>query len=379
MSEVTYAKGLAGVIAAESKICRIDGQQGLLSYRGYTIQDLAENSTFSESAYLLLYGTLPTKTQLDDFDARLNSYRAIDDSVVAVLKALPKSTHPMLALQAGIASLGGVGEVPAGHNDENFDRAIQLIARTPTIVAAWKRLSEGNEPLAPRADLGHGQNFLYMLTGEAPDEETGHIFDVCLILHMEHSFNASTFTARVVASTEAPMDASVSAAVGALYGPLHGGANERVLHMLDTIPSAGEAAAWLATALENKTKIMGMGHRVYRAKDPRAYVLEAFLKPIASKTGGSENLDKLLIIEAEMKRIMEEKGKPIYPNVDYFSGSLYQMLGIPTDLFTPIFAIARVVGWTAHILEQWEDNRIFRPRALYTGAESNTWKPFGDR
>lgn len=379
MTETTYAKGLAGVIAAESTICKIDGDAGYLRYRGYSIQDLSENSNFGESSYLLLYGKLPSEAELAAFDAQVMSYRALPSFVIDMLKALPRDTHPMIALQAAVAALGALEPVAAGHNEENFTRAKRLIGCFPTIVAAWDRIINGNEPLDPRDDLGHGQNFLYMLTGEAPDAETGHIFDVCLILHMEHSFNASTFTARVVASTEAPMDASVSAAVGALYGPLHGGANERVLHMLDTIPSAAEAADWLAAALENKTKIMGMGHRVYRAKDPRAYVLEAFLKPIASKTGGSENLDKLLIIEAEMKRIMEEKGKPIYPNVDYFSGSLYQMLGIPTDLFTPIFAIARVVGWTAHILEQWEDNRIFRPRALYTGDVSNTWKSFADR
>jgi len=377
MSEATYAKGLAGVIAAESKICRIDGQQGLLSYRGYTIQDLAANSTFSESAYLLLYGALPTKAQLDEFDARLTSYRAIDDSVVNVLKALPKTTHPMLALQAGIAALGGTGEVPAGHDEANFDRAIQLIARTPTIVAAWKRLSEGDAPLAPRTDLGHGQNFLYMLTGEAPDQETGHIFDVCLILHMEHSFNASTFTSRVVASTTAPLDSAISAAVGSLYGPLHGGANERVLHMLDEVESAAVAEEWVMNALASKTKIMGMGHRVYKAKDPRAFVLEGFLTRIAEKTGGNENYRKLKVIESTMAREVGAKG--IYPNVDFFSGSLYQLLGIPTELFTPIFAVGRVVGWCSHVLEQWEDNRIFRPRALYTGDESNTWVDFDAR
>lgn len=379
MSETTYAKGLAGVIAAESSICKIDGEVGYLRYRGYSIQDLAENSNFNESAYLLLYGGLPTKQQLHDFGAEVKSYRAVPSYVTDALRALPSDTHPMIALQTAIASMGANEPVAAGRNDANFARAKRLIGAFPTIVAAWDRIANGKEVLAPRDDLGHGQNFLYMLTGEAPDAETGHIFDVCLILHMEHSFNASTFTARVVASTEAPMDASVAAAVGALYGPLHGGANERVLHMLDTIPSADSAKAWLAEALANKTKIMGMGHRVYRAKDPRAYVLEGFLKPIAEKTGGSENLNKLLVIEAEMKRIMEEKGKQIYPNVDYFSGSLYQMLGIPTDLFTPIFAIARVVGWTAHILEQWEDNRIFRPRALYSGDDENTWAGFDAR
>lgn len=378
MTETTYAKGLAGVIAAESSICKIDGDAGYLRYRGYSIQDLAENSNFAESAYLLLRGALPSESELDAFATALRERRACPAFVLDTLKALPADTHPMIALQAAVAAHGAVEPVAAGHNEENVQRAITLIARFPTIVAAWQRIRSGQEAIAPRQDLGHGQNFLYMLTGEAPDEETGHIFDVCLILHMEHSFNASTFTGRVVASTEAPMDASVAAAVGALYGPLHGGANERVLHMLERVPHGAETA-WLSDALANKVKIMGMGHRVYRAKDPRAFVLEGFVRKIAEKTGGSANYDKLLAIESEMARIMESKGKKIYPNVDYFSGTLYQMLGIPTALFTPIFAVARVVGWTSHILEQWEDNRIFRPRALYTGADEAKWAGFDAR
>jgi len=379
MSEVTYARGLEGVIAAESKICKINGEVGLLSYRGYTIQDLAENSTFSESTYLLLYGALPTQKELDALDAKLLAYRSVDPSVLNVLRALDRSTHPMIALQTAIAALGGLNPVAAGHNEANFDRAIQLIAQFPTVVAAWSRLAEGKEPLAPRDDLGHGQNFLYMLNGDVPDEETGRIFDVCLILHMEHSFNASTFAARVVSSTLAPMDASVSAAVGALYGPLHGGANERVLDMIAEIASPDVAEAWLLNALANKTKVMGMGHRVYRAKDPRSFVLEGFLHRVAEKTGGSDAYEKLKTIESVMNREMAAKGKAIYPNVDFFSGALYQLLGIRTELFTPIFAVARIVGWTAHILEQWEDNRLFRPRALYGGEVELRWAPMDAR
>ena len=380
MAEASFAKGLAGVIAAESSICFIDGEQGLLRYRGIRIEDLAANSSFGEAAFLLLHGKLPSKGELDEFDAQLCRYRAVDDAVIDALRGLPRSTHPMVALQTAVAAHGAVDHpVAAARNDANFDRAMKLIARFPTFVAAWARIRNGDEPLAARADLGHGQNFLYMLTGEAPDEETGHIFDVCLILHMEHSFNASTFTGRVVASTMAPLDASVAGAVGALYGPLHGGANERVLHMLSSVPSAEGAGAWLQQALASKTKIMGMGHRVYKAKDPRAFVLEGFLDRIVEKTGQTENYQKLKNIEAEMVREMEAKGKKIYPNVDYFSGSLYTSLGIATELFTPIFAIARVVGWCSHILEQWSDNRIFRPRALYTGPEAADWVAFSQR
>lgn len=379
MTETTYAKGLEGVIAAESAICRINGEQGLLSYRGYTIEDLAENSNFEESAWLLLKGKLPTAAELEAFTQQLVSLRALPDSVVNALRALERSTHPMIALQTAVAALGGIDPVPAGHNEANFVRAVQLIAQFPTIIAAWHRIANGDEPIAPRADLGHGQNFLYMMTGNPPDEETGHIFDVCLILHMEHGFNASTFTGRVISATLAPMEASVSGAVGSLYGPLHGGANEAVLFMLDEIESVETAEAWLLDALATKKKVMGMGHRVYKAKDPRSYILEAHLHRIAEKTGGNERYEKLKIIERTMALEMEKKGKPIYPNVDFFSGSLYELLGIPTILFTPIFALARIVGWTAHILEQWEDNRIYRPKSLYSGATDLRWVPTSDR
>lgn len=377
MAEVTYAKGLAGVIAAESTICNIDGEAGLLSYRGYAIQDLGQNSTFSESAYLLLYGSLPSSEQLTAFEKRLASCREIDASIYNLFRALDPSTHPMIALQAAVAAHGGIGPVEAGHNDANFTRAIELISRFPTMIAAWQRIKAGLEPVAPRSDLGHGQNFLYMLSGQAPDAETGHIFDVCLILHMEHGFNASTFTGRVTASTLAPMDAAVAAAVGSLYGPLHGGANEAVLDMLAGIDTADVAEAWTMNALANKTKIMGMGHRVYKAKDPRSHVLESFLARLAEKTGGNENYRKLKVIETTMAREVGKKG--IWPNVDFFSGSLYELLEIEVELFTPIFALARIVGWTAHILEQWEDNRIYRPDAYYTGANDLTWKPFDAR
>ena len=379
MAEATFAKGLEGVIAAESSICKINGEIGLLSYRGYEIADLAENSNFEETTWLLLFGHLPSATELADFTKKLASRRAIDSYIVDVLRALPRTTHPMIALQAAVAAHGSVGEIPAGPDPRNVDRAIDLIARFPTMVAAFARIREGLEPIAPREDLGHGQNFLYMVNGEVPDEETGHIFDVCLILHMEHSFNASTFTGRVVASSLAPMDASVSAAVGSLYGPLHGGANEQVLHMLKDVPGPDAAAQWVADALASKRKIMGMGHRVYKAKDPRSFILESFLKRISEKRGDDRDYRTLKTIERTMGEIVEKQGKKIYPNVDFFSGSLYQLLGIQTEEFTPIFAIARVVGWTAHILEQWQENRIFRPRALYTGETELKWKPVSDR
>lgn len=379
MSETTFAKGLEGVIADESKVCYIDGDKGLLSYRGYEISDLAKNSNFGETAWLLLFGRLPKQSELDEFNKRLVAGRKLPAPIVDALKALPKDTHPMVALQTGVAIHGGINPVDGGPGEENVNRAVEMIAIFPSIVAAWARIREGKDVVEARDDLGHGQNFLYMLNNEVPDEEVGHIFDVCLILHMEHSFNASTFAGRVVASTLAPLDAALAAAVGALYGPLHGGANEGVLDMLEDVPSAEEAPAWLDAALERKERIMGMGHRVYRAKDPRSIVLEDYLKRLSEKQGDSFNYDRLKAIEKRMAEVMEAKGKPIYPNVDFFSGSLYRLLGIDVAEFTSIFAIARVVGWVSHIVEQWEDNRIFRPKALYNGNHELSWKPMDER
>lgn len=379
MSAVEYSKGLDGVIAAESKICDIDGDLGLLSYRGYTIEDLADNSTFAEVAWLLLYGSLPTAAELEGFENILKSKRTIDAALLGVLSSLPTSTHPMIAIQTAIAAHGSLSPVSSGRNQANFDRALELIARFPTIVAAWHRISKGLAPLDPRSDLGHGQNFLYMVTGEVPSDERGRIFDVCLILHMEHSFNASTFTGRVVASTMAPMDASVSAAVGALYGPLHGGANEGALHMLAEVSSVEDGTRYVLSELGAKRKIFGMGHRVYKAKDPRSYVLEKYLAQVAATNDPKQHYAKLKTIETAMRAEMEKTGKKIYPNVDFFSGALYELLGIEISLFTPIFAVARVAGWCAHILEQWEDNRIFRPECLYSGDSGKKWVPVSER
>lgn len=379
MSAVEYSKGLDGVIAAESKICDIDGDLGLLSYRGYTIEDLADNSTFAEVAWLLLYGKLPIASELAGFEKILESKRTVDASILGVLSSLPKTTHPMIAIQTAIAAHGALSPVASGRNQANFDRALELIARFPTIVAAWHRISKGLAPLDPRSDLGHGQNFLYMVTGEVPSEERGRIFDVCLILHMEHSFNASTFTGRVVASTMAPMDASVSAAVGALYGPLHGGANEGALHMLAEVSSVEDGERYVLGELAAKKKIFGMGHRVYKAKDPRSYVLEKYLAQVAATHDPKQHYAKLKKIETVMRGEMEKTGKKIYPNVDFFSGALYELLGIEISLFTPIFAVARVAGWCAHILEQWEDNRIFRPECLYSGESGKKWVPASER
>lgn len=359
--------GLAGVPAAASKIADINGNEGKLYYRGYLIEDLAEHTTFEETSYLLLYGELPTKSQLAEFDAKLRQHRRLKYKIIDVLKTLPETGHPMEALQAGVAAMGMF--YPARDvmdKKVQEESVIRLIAKVPTIVAAFHRVRHGDEAVTPRDDLGHASNFLYMLTGNEPDPVAARTLDVCLVLHAEHSMNASTFAARVVGSTMANPYSVVSSAVGALSGPLHGGANEEVLVMLDEIAELAKTDAYIDGKVERKEKIMGLGHRVYKAKDPRATIMQH----LAEKLFGHLGHDTRYEIAKRIEAITYEKLAPrgIYPNVDFYSGILYAKLGIQPDLFTPIFAIARVSGWLAHWLEQLENNRIYRPDQIYTGA-----------
>ncbi len=380
MADVKYAKGLEGVIAAESRICRIDGENGRLYYLGYPIAELAEQCTFEEVVYLLLYGDLPTEGQLTHFSSRMRNNRDLSEPVKTMVREFPRDTHPMELLQAIISYLSGYVEHKIEHDANcNCRNTLHQISQLATAVAAFYRFRQGKEYVAPRIDLSHGANFLYMLRGEEPSEMEGQIMDDCLTLHAEHSFNASTFTARVVASTLSTCYCSISAAIGALYGSLHGGANEKVMKMVDEVGSADKAEAWVDKALAEKRKVMGMGHRVYRAKDPRSVIMEGFLQKLSEEKGDTRFYDILKEIERVFRDRMEEKGKPIYPNVDFFSGAVYRLLGIPTALFTPVFAMARSAGWLAHILEQRGDNRIFRPRALYNGLEGRHVKPIGER
>lgn len=375
-----FAKGLEGVVAAESRICKIDGEQGKLYYLGYSIEDLVKNCTFEEVTYLLLNGQLPKKSELEAFSREMRSQRALPDGVKRMVRDFPADSHPMELLQAVIPYLAGYSG-PKEEHGPDFDcrRTIHQIAQLPAVVAAWQRSQEGKEIVDARADLSHGANFLYMLTGEEPDEIDGRVMDGCLILHAEHSFNASTFTARVVASTLSTCYCAISAAIGALYGSLHGGANERVMEMVDEMGGTKNAKQWVNKALDEKRKIMGMGHRVYRAKDPRAIIIEDYLQELGTKSSNSGYYDTLKAIEAAFRERMEEKGKPIYPNVDFFSGAVYRELGIPTVLFTPIFAIARISGWLSHVIEQREDNRIYRPKALYNGEIDRPFVPIEKR
>ncbi len=374
MAETTYAKGLEGVIAGESKICKVDGEQGRLYYYGYRIKDLAANATFEEVTYLLLYGELPTSKQLADFSVRMRKSRELKAPILQMIKDFPRASHPMELLQSTINFLSGYIDHKIEHSPTcNCRQTLHQIAQIPGVVAAFYRFKNGLEYVPPRDDLSHGANFLWQLKGVEPDQEDGEIMDKSLILHAEHSFNASTFTARVVASTLSTCYCSISAAIGSLFGSLHGGANEKVMAMVEDIDCKENVRPWLDKALAEKKKVMGMGHRVYKAKDPRAIIMEDFLNTLSVKYGDVRNIEVLKEVELVFREKMEEKGKPIYPNVDFFSGAVYSLLGIPPNLFTPIFAVARVSGWLAHILEQREDNRLFRPKALYMGDVELPW------
>lgn len=364
-----YSKGLQGVIAGESKVGYVNGLQGVLRYRGYSIEDLAKNTSYIETAYLLLNGKLPKQSELTDFQEKLKIRRALPSGFNDIIRALPKDAHPMATLQTAVAALGTFKDKTLDQSTpkEVMETALELVAQFPTIVATCWRASQGKDILEPKNDLDHASNFLYMCTGEIPEADGTKLFDTCLTLHAEHSFNASTFTTRVVTSSLPSFYAAISAGVGSLYGPLHGGANERVLSMISEIKGPDEAEAWVMKKLANKEKIMGMGHRIYQVKDPRSFVLEEMLAQYAKKKNQTQDYEVLKIIEKVMQREMEKKGKDIWPNVDFFSGAVYKILGIPAKLFTPIFAVARIAGWCAHVIEQLEDNRIYRPICEYIG------------
>lgn len=380
MTEVTYVKGLEGVIAAESEICQIDGANGKLYYRGYSIDELAQHSSFEETTFLLLYERLPSAQELVDFSQRMRQSRGLHPSVQSMIQHFPPAGSPMELLQSVISYLSGSVEHQIQHSATcNCRRTLHQIAQMTTVLATYQRFKEGKPYIEPRQDLSQGADFLYLLRGEEPSPEEGRIFDTCLVLHAEHGFNASTFTARVVASTFSTCYCSISAAIGALGGFLHGGANERVMDTVDEIGSKDSIDSWLDKALSEHRKVMGMGHRVYKAKDPRAVIMEQMLKQLAEQKGDARLYEFLKKLEASFRARMEEKGKPIYPNVDFFSGAVYTMLGIPRNLFTPIFAAARSPGWLAHILEQRKDNRLFRPKALFVGPQPRSYVPLDKR
>ncbi len=378
MSVLELRPGLADVPAAESAISFIDGKRARLEYRGIAVEVLAKESSYEETAWLLLKGELPTQKQLADFDDQLRQRRRLPYKLIDMLKCLPEGGHPMAALQAGTAALGMF--YPARRVDDaaqNWEAALRLIASFPTLVAAFHRLRQGDEAVAPRDDLDHAANFYHMLFGREPSPAVRKVLDACLILHAEHTMNASTFSARVTGSALADPYAVICSAVGTLSGPLHGGANEEVLEMLDAVGSFENVRPWLERAIATKAKIMGFGHRVYKVKDPRATVLQELAENVFAEAGRPKQYEMALELERLAAGLLGPKG--IYPNVDFFSGIIYQSLGIPRDLFTPIFAVARVAGWLAHWLEQLQHNRIFRPEQIYVGKTDVAYVPLEKR
>lgn len=370
--------GLDGVPATQSAICDIDGEKGLLTYRGYPMQDLAANSSFLETAYLLIWGELPSRDQLAEFEHAVQMHRRVSFRVRDMMKCFPASGHPMDALQSSAASLGLFYSRRAIDDPQYiYDAVVRLIAKIPTMVAAFQLIRKGQDPIQPRDDLAYSANFLYMLTEREPDPLAARIFDRCLMLHAEHSLNASTFSARVTASTLTDPYAVVASAVGTLAGPLHGGANEDVLLMLEEIGSEERVEAYLDQAIASKSKIMGFGHREYKVKDPRATILQGLAETLFSRFGH----DRMYDVARRLETLAAEKLGPkgIYPNVDFYSGLVYRKLGIPTDLFTPVFALSRAAGWLAHWKEQLGANRIYRPTQIYTGLDTRSWLPTEQR
>jgi citrate synthase len=386
MSE--YQPGLEGVPATKSDISYLDGKEGILTYRGYRIVDLAENSTFEETAYLLLDGELPTASQLAEFDSQLREHRRVKYNIRDIMKSLPVTGHPMEMLQTSVASLGMFypNDVPVqirspGDESDQYvhGQSIRILARMATLVAMWQQMRIGNDPTPPRSDLSYAANFLYMFhNGAEPDPLVARIMDVSLILHAEHTINASTFAAMVTGSTLAMPSYVIAAAIGTLAGPLHGGANEHVIQMLQEIGEPKNVRPWLEKKLAAKEVIWGMGHREYKVKDPRATLLQKLMNQLAESRGEISPLfETAMALEEACEERLAPKG--IYPNVDYYSGILYREIGIPPDQFTSIFAIARTAGWLAHWRQQVSRNRIFRPTQIYTGCDMRDYVPVGER
>src|SRR5438309_195244 len=377
MSTVNKA-GLEDVVVSTSDICFIDGREGRLIYRGYDVDDLGAQSTFEEVVYLLWYGALPTKKEYDAFYKALTSTatRRLPPKLIALLRTLPKKTTPMEVLRTGVSALSAFDP---DHDEQSREaeirKAIRLTAKMPTLVAAWERLRHGKTPIAPNPKLNLAANFLYMMFGKKPTDLAVKTFDVALILHADHELNASTFAARVTAATLSDIYSAITSAIGALKGPLHGGANQDVIQMLLEAKTPDNAVAHVKQMLAQKKKIPGFGHRVYRTEDPRATHLRSLSEELGKRTGHTELYQMSRLVEETIKQ-----EKHLNANVDFYSASTYYSLGIPVDLFTPVFAISRMSGWTAHVLEQYHNNRLIRPRAEYKGnPDGMRWIRLADR
>jgi citrate synthase len=358
--------GLEDIVAASSTICDVNGKEGRLIYQGYDIHDLAEHSSFEEVVYLLWNGRLPTRTELETISRELRVNRKLPEQVVKLMRGLPEQANPMDVLRTAVSALGIYDPDRNERGREaNIRKAIRLTAQIPTIVAYWDNIRSGKDTLAPKEDCNLASNFLYLLTGKVPVDIESKSLDIALILHADHELNASTFAARVAAATETDMHAAITAAIGTLAGPLHGGANQEVIKMLLEIGSLDKVESFIKNMIEEHKKVMGFGHRVYKTEDPRAWHLRQMSEALGKRAGDTKWY--------EMSRKIEElvhADKGLYANVDFYSASVYYMLGIPIDLFTPIFACSRMSGWAAHVLEQYANNRLIRPRAEYTGPSN---------
>jgi citrate synthase len=373
-------RGLEGVVVAESELSYIDGDAGKLGYLGYSIEDLAREASYEEVVYLLWHGELPDAEELEDFCTWTAGTRALDEEVLAEIRNLAAADEaPMAALRTVVSSLSAYDDDANHENvtdiDANLRKACRITAKIPTALAAFERFRSGKNAVAPREDLSHAANFLYMLNGEEPDEVLAETFDMALVLHADHGLNASTFSAMVTASTLSDLHSAITSAIGTLAGSLHGGANANVMRMLKEVDeSDADPQTWVETALDEGRRVPGFGHRVYNVKDPRARILGEKSKALAESTGDTRWYDYSTTIEAY---IAEEKG--LAPNVDFYSASTYYQMGIPIDAYTPIFAMSRVAGWIAHVLEQYDDNRLIRPRARYVGEADLDFPPLNSR
>ncbi|PSP33563.1 citrate synthase [Halobacteriales archaeon QH_10_67_22] len=372
-------KGLEGVLVGESELSKIDGDEGKLIYRGYTIEDLARGASFEEVIYLLWHGHLPTESELSTFESEMVAERPVDEDVMTTVRNLAEADeNPMAALRTAVSMLSGYDDdaaAPATDTDATLRKGRRIAAKIPTILAAFTRIRDGDDPVAPREDLGHAANFLYMLNDEEPDQVLAETFDMALVLHADHGINASTFSAMVTASTLSDPHSAVTSAIGTLKGPLHGGANQDVMEMLkDVDASDRDPVAWVKNALAEGRRVSGFGHRVYNVKDPRAKILGERSKELGEAAGDLKWYEYSTRIE---EHLAEKKG--LAPNVDFYSASTYYQMGIPIDVYTPIFAMSRTAGWIAHVNEYLEDNRLIRPRARYVGPENETFVPIEDR
>ena len=372
-------KGLEGVLVAESSLSHIDGEAGRLIYRGYSIEDLAREASYEEVLYLLWHGHLPDRDALKVFAEEMAAERAVDDAVLSTVEALAATDEvPMAALRTAVSMLSATdpdAEADPQDREATLAKGRRITAKIPTVLAAFERRRSGQEPIEPREDLSHAANFLYMLNGEEPDDVLAETFDMALVLHTDHGLNASTFSAMVTASTLSDVHSAVTSAIGTLSGSLHGGANQNVMRMLKEVDDSDkDPVKWVEDALADDRRVAGFGHRVYNVKDPRAKILGEKSEELSEAAGGAPWYEYSVAIEEYMG---EEKG--IAPNVDFYSASTYYQMGIPIDLYTPIFALSRAGGWIAHVLEQYDDNRLIRPRARYTGPEDETFVPLDER